>query len=50
MNNSTTSFAEALLGLDGFVILEVNETCDELIINVETKNTFAAVQIVQQEL
>ena len=37
--NNPTSLAEALLGLDGFQILEVHETPDELIINIETKST-----------
>lgn len=36
--NNPTSLAEALLGLDGFQILEVTETPDELIINIETKS------------
>ena len=38
MKNSTL-LAEALLGLDGFRILEVTETQDELIINIETKSS-----------
>ncbi len=37
--NNPTSLAELLLGLDGFQILEVHETPDELIINIETKST-----------
>jgi transposase len=37
--NNPTSLAETLLGLDGFQILEVHETSDELIINIETKST-----------
>ena len=37
--NNPTSLAETLLGLDGFQILEVHETADELIINIDTKST-----------
>ena len=37
--NNPTSLAEALLGLDGFQILGVHETPDELIINIETQST-----------
>ncbi len=37
--NNPTSLAETLLGLDGFQILGVHETPDELIINIETQST-----------
>ncbi len=37
--SNPTSLAEALLGLDGFQILGVHETPDELIINIETQGT-----------
>ena len=37
--DNPTSLAEAILGLDGFRILGVHETAEELIINIETKST-----------
>ncbi len=36
--DNPTSLAEAILGLDGFRILGVHETAEELIINIETKS------------
>ena len=34
--NDGTGLAEAMLGLDGFLVLEITETVDELVISVET--------------
>ena len=36
-----TGLAEALLGLDGFGVLEVSETSEELVIKVETTAVLA---------
>jgi transposase len=36
-----TGLAEALLGLDGFRVLMVTETCDELVVEIETTVTSA---------
>jgi transposase len=38
--NDGTGLAEALLGLDGFRVLEVTETADEVVITVETMADF----------
>ena len=38
--SDATGLAEALLGLDGFIVLEVHETAVEVIIFVETTVVF----------
>ncbi len=40
-----TGLAEALLGLDGFRVLEVTETESEVIIDIETTVEFVGCQV-----